>query len=221
MFTLILTQNRQFAIFVQKGLQYENLSSQVIHISELAENSSLLLSADGVFLHLDDMVMIKSCIKTCSSLKPKLPFIVVSPSYQGFLDDLKTTEQIASYFTSPFPFRLMATEMKFAIFQSKEKLQVPRYFLRDLELDIESHNVRIHEKSVYLRNKEFSLLQFLMENPGRLLSRTSILEHVWDHNADILTNTVDVHISQLRKKIEKNSGQKYIHTVPCMGYILE
>jgi DNA-binding response OmpR family regulator len=221
MFTLILTQNRQYATFIQKGLLYENLSSEVLLAEDLSEKNALLLAADGVILHFESKVLIESCIKTCLSVKPTMPFLVASSHYQEFFDELKNNGKIAYYCTSPFPFRLMATEMKFAIYQSKEKIPIPRYVLRDLELDIESHNVRIRDKYIYLRSKEFSLLQFFMENPGKLLSRISILEHVWDHNSDILTNTVDVHISQLRKKIEKNTGQKYIHTVPCMGYILE
>jgi two-component system copper resistance phosphate regulon response regulator CusR len=111
--------------------------------------------------------------------------------------------------------------MKFEIFLSKEKIDNSRYVLRDLELDVSRHRVSVCNSEVHLRNKEFALLHFMMLNKGRVLSRTDILENVWDRNANMMTNTVDVHISTLRKKIEKVSKRRFIHTIPCLGYILE
>jgi DNA-binding response OmpR family regulator len=60
-----------------------------------------------------------------------------------------------------------------------------------------------------------------MSHPGKLLTRNTILEDVWDQNTNLMTNTVDVHVSQLRKKIKKYTGMSYIKTIPCLGYVFE
>jgi DNA-binding response OmpR family regulator len=134
---------------------------------------------------------------------------------------LLTESKINFLFSRPFPFRQMSAEMRYAIFHQKEKMEFGKYILRDLELDLARHQVKLSDQSLYLRNKEFSLLHYLMVNKGKVLSRSDILENVWDRNANILTNTVDVHISQLRKKMGEGKNQKYIHTIPCTGYIFE
>jgi two-component system copper resistance phosphate regulon response regulator CusR len=89
----------------------------------------------------------------------------------------------------------------------------------DLELDRVAHQVRRQEKRIDLTSKEFSLLEYLMVNTGRVLSRTMIIEHVWDQSFEGLTNIVDVYIRQLRVKVDEASGgQKLIHTVRGVGY---
>ncbi len=88
-------------------------------------------------------------------------------------------------------------------------------------LDPISRKLFISGKYIYLRNKEFSLLEYFMKNMGRVLSRTLILEEVWDRNILCPTNTVDVHVSSLRKKIKLPEDTDFIKTVPCVGYIFE
>lgn len=90
-----------------------------------------------------------------------------------------------------------------------------------LKLDCGGRKLFINGDKVVLRNKEFSLLEYFMNNVGRVLSRTQILEDVWDHNICCPTNTVDVHVSSLRKKLESFSSGYLIRTVHCIGYIFE
>ena len=90
-----------------------------------------------------------------------------------------------------------------------------------VRLEISSHRFVVNEKSINLRNKEYSLMEFFMRNPGRVLSRTKILEEVWDRNAFCSTNTVDVHISSLRSKIKPYAPSGLIRTIPCVGYIFD
>lgn len=91
----------------------------------------------------------------------------------------------------------------------------------DLELDVLARKVTRDNQVINLNKKEFALLEYLMRNQGISLTRNMILEHVWDINADTLTNTVDVHISFLREKIDKGHDKKLIHTVHGHGYKLE
>jgi two-component system copper resistance phosphate regulon response regulator CusR len=88
----------------------------------------------------------------------------------------------------------------------------------DLELDRVAHQVRRKEQAIDLTSKEFSLLEYLMVNTGRVLSRTMIIEHVWDQSFEGLTNIVDVYIRQLRKKVDETHDQKLIRTVRGVGY---
>lgn len=93
-----------------------------------------------------------------------------------------------------------------------------RLKIGDLEINFNAREVKNKQKNVPLRNKEFSLLQCFMENYGQVLTRTFLLERVWDRNTTILSNTVDVHVSRLRRKIEKESSKTQIVTIPCIGY---
>jgi len=90
-----------------------------------------------------------------------------------------------------------------------------------IKLELDSHRVFVDNAIINLRNKEFSLLLYLMRNVGRVVSRTQILEDVWDHNIFCITNTVDVHISSLRRKITQFGADCYIKTVNCIGYIFD
>ena len=87
----------------------------------------------------------------------------------------------------------------------------------DLELDPDRFTVLKNGRYLTLAGKEFTLLEYLMENPGRVLSRQEIMEHVWDENADPFSNTIEVHIMKLRQKIE-NDGEHLIQTISSRGY---
>jgi len=222
MHTLILSSNLQQAAFIKKGLIYENLTSEILPVDTGGQPLMKKLSnADGIFILTEFAGKITKTVENCGKIKPGAPIIILAghnnPAYEALLME----NSIINYFVRPYPFRQMAADMKYAIFRNREKVDIGKFILRDLEVDILSHQVNVHNAPVYLRNKEFSLLHYMMVNKGRVLTRSDILQNVWDRNTNILTNTVDVHVSQLRKKIDGNDRDKYIRTVPCMGYMLE
>jgi DNA-binding response OmpR family regulator len=88
----------------------------------------------------------------------------------------------------------------------------------DLVMDVHAHVVTRGKVQIPLSRKEFALLEYLMRNCGMALTRDTILQHVWDVNADPFTNTVDVHVRFLRKKIDDGRRKKLIQTVRCYGY---
>lgn len=90
-----------------------------------------------------------------------------------------------------------------------------------IELDADSRRFFVGGNRIFLRNKEFSLLYYFIENMGKVLSRTQILEDVWDRNIVCPTNTVDVHVSNLRRKIKTHTDKECIKTVHCIGYIFD
>ena len=103
-------------------------------------------------------------------------------------------------------------------------LRRPRYMLEDilklddLTLDTLRYQVKRGRKTVTLTRKEFGLLEYLLRNPGRAISRTALIEHVWDIHADLFSNTLETHILNLRRKIESPNKRKLIHTISGRGY---
>jgi DNA-binding response OmpR family regulator len=96
-----------------------------------------------------------------------------------------------------------------------------KYLFADLSLDTDTKTVIRSGLNIELTSKEFRLLEFFMANPNRVLSRTTILENIWDRNIDFNTNIVDVYVNYLRNKVDKNFQEKLIHTVIGMGYVLK
>lgn len=221
MHTLLIADNFKQALFVQKGLQYENIGVDVFHHGSLKHIIDNLYKVDGVYLLIENDAYLESIIKECRKIKLNIPIMVLGQGYKLIYKVFEERGMINNYYIRPFPFRKMASEMKYMIFDMKESMEQEVIKLRGLEMDLGSHQVKCNGKSVYLRNKEFALLHFLMINIGKVFSRTAILDNVWDRNTNILTNTVDVHISQLRKKLSDFTSEKYIYTIPCSGYLIK
>ena len=94
------------------------------------------------------------------------------------------------------------------------------YAVADLELDRLSRRVTRAGEEITLQPREFRLLEYLMRNAGRVVTRTMLLEHVWDYHFDPQTNVIDVHVSRLRSKIEKGFDKPLLHTVRGAGYVM-
>jgi len=224
MITFMLSQNSQQAEFIKKGLFYENLNVELQKLKSVATVKDLekeMGFADGIFILSDDFALMDDTLRKIRAVRADVAVCILTQFNDSKLRVWLKSGLIQFYFVRPFHFRQIASEMKFLIFEKREALVQSRFEHRDLSLDVSRHQVKLKNEAVYLRNKEFSLLQFMLANKGKVLSKSSILENVWDHNAKISTNTVDVHISQLRRKIDKRAKANYIRTIPCTGYILE
>jgi DNA-binding response OmpR family regulator len=93
--------------------------------------------------------------------------------------------------------------------------------IQDLELDRLTHQVKRQGKRISLTSKEYALLEYLMMNPDRVLSRSMLVEHVWDHTFDAITNVVDVYVAHLRRKMDESFEPKLIETVRGAGYLIQ
>jgi two-component system, OmpR family, response regulator len=127
------------------------------------------------------------------------------------------------YMTKPFAFEelLARIEALMRRFGTDLKPELKELRIADLALNIETHEVRRCEVLIDLTPKEFALLECFMRVPGKMLSRTRILEQVWGYSADPLTNVVDVYIRQLRKKIDDDYELKLLKTVRGYGYKMD
>lgn len=123
------------------------------------------------------------------------------------------------YLTKPFSFKELLARTR-ALLRRPRDIQGDVFCIEDVALDTITKNVTYKERDVHLTPKEFSLLEYLMRNQSVAISRQELLEHVWDTNADPSTNTIETHITTLRRKLG-GVGRQLIHTIPGTGYKIE
>jgi len=124
------------------------------------------------------------------------------------------------YMVKPFSFNELLARVQALIRRDQKSSEPTSLHVGPLHMDLLKHEVRREDRVIELPAKEFSLLEYLMRNSGRVVSKTSILEQVYDYAFDPQTNVVDVLVCRLRNKIDKDFPEKLIHTVRGMGYVL-
>ncbi|MFA4995617.1 MAG: response regulator transcription factor [Patescibacteria group bacterium] len=124
------------------------------------------------------------------------------------------------YLTKPFSLEELLARVR-ALLRRPNQIKNDILKIDDLIIDTKKHLVKRGEKEIYLTMKEFMLLEYLMRSRGAVQSRAIILEHVWDMNADLFSNTIEAHISNLRRKIDTKGKNKLIHTIPGRGYKID
>jgi len=125
------------------------------------------------------------------------------------------------YLTKPFSYDELLARLRALLRRTSETVLSSKLKAGDLVLDVVSKTVHYKETSIYLRRKEFDLLECLMRNPNRVLTREVLLESVWHKSLEVESNTIEAHISTLRSRIEKPFGTTFIKTIHGIGYKLE
>lgn len=172
---------------------------------------------------LDNVLPKKNGIEVCEEIRKagkKMPIIIISvrnsPNEKALFFDMGADD----YITKPFSFMELCARTR-AHLRRPYNIKSPILTLGDVSLDSNKQKVTVKEKEVYLTRKEFLLLECLMKQPGDVLSRGAIMEHVWNEDGDPFSNTIEAHILNLRKKIGKNKIGRLIKTVPGRGYKIE
>jgi len=124
------------------------------------------------------------------------------------------------FITKPFSFKELLARIK-AVLRRPKQIQSQILEIEGLVLDPSRHQVARDGKEIKLTRKEFVILEFLMKNKGRVVSRGSLMEHVWDMNADPFSNTIESHMASLRKKIKSAKNKKLITTISGSGYRID
>jgi two-component system OmpR family response regulator len=124
------------------------------------------------------------------------------------------------YLTKPFAFAELLARVQALVRRSTQAAPVTTLTLEDLEVDLLSRRVTRANTEIELRPREFTLLEYLLRNAGRVVSKTMILSHVWGYRFDPQTNVVDVLVSRLREKIDRPFNRPLLHTVRGVGYVL-
>ena len=149
------------------------------------------------------------------------PVLILSA--RGTVDDRVTGLESGGddYLVKPFAFTELLARVQALIRRASVAPASTALTVGDLSLDLRSRTATRAGRPIELRPREFSLLEYLMRNAGRVVSKTMILSHVWDYNFDPRTNVVDVLVHRLREKVDKGFEPKMIHTVRGIGYVLK
>ena len=218
---LLIEDEKKVSKFISIGLKAEGFAVDTAEDGDIALHLALQNPYD--LLIVDLMIPKISGTELITKLrqaKPDVPIIVLT-ARDAIADKVRNFEAGADdYLTKPFEF----AELLIRIRSLLRRGQVNRSNLLrivDLEIDRLSHQVRRRGTAIKLTSKEYALLEYLAVNAGRVLSRTMIIEHVWDQSFEALTNIVDVYIRHLRTKVDEPFEVKLIHTVRSVGYCLK
>jgi len=218
---LIIEDDREAAQFLVKGLTE---SGYVVDHAEDGPKGLMLATSRSYDVMVVDRMLPGleglSIIETLRKNEIQTPALVLSgkSSVSDRVAGLKAGAD--DYLTKPFAFaellaRLEALGRRGQLSTEETTLQVS-----DLEMDLVKHKVTRAGQPIELQPREFRVLEYLMRRAGRVVTRTMLLEGVWDYNFDPQTNVIDVHISRLRQKIDKNFDKPLLHTVRGAGYRL-
>jgi DNA-binding response OmpR family regulator len=216
---LVVEDEKKVATFIQKGLQEEGYAVDMVHDGLEAITSVGTFDYDLVVLDL--MLPQKpglEVLRTIRMKRPQLPVLVLTA--KGALEDKVAGLDAGAddYLIKPFAFVELSARIRALLrrgSQESTKLRVA-----DLEMDTAARKVRRGDQVIDLKLKEYALLEFLLRNAHRPVTRTMIVEHVWDIHFDSVSNVVDVHINALRNKIDKGFSRPLIHTIRGVGYVL-
>jgi two-component system OmpR family response regulator len=219
---LLIEDDKNVADFIVKGLNENN------HIVDHQDNGK-----DGLFLATTedyDVIVVDrmlpgidglTIIRTLRASKIQTSIIILS----AMADVEQRVEGLQSgaddYLVKPFAFSELLARVEILSKRNTSDQQETELSVADLKIDLLSHKVSRAQQQIELLATEYRLLEYMMRHSGQVISRTMLLEHVWDYHFDPQTNVIDVHMSRLRKKIDKPFDFPLINTVRGAGYVLE
>jgi DNA-binding response OmpR family regulator len=221
---LLIEDDQRIADFIQRGLKAEGYSVELTRYGREA----LTIATEGRFslIILDIGLPDINGKEVCERLRDiglDTPILMLTAHYavQDKVTGLRSGAD--DYMTKPFAFAELLARIEVLMRRRSTEIRVESQELQiaDLVLNTFNHEVRRGETSLELTPKEFALLECFMRMPGKVLSRTRILEQVWGYSSDPLTNVVDVYIRQLRRKIDDPYALKLLKTVRGYGYKMD
>jgi two-component system, OmpR family, response regulator len=221
MHVLLVEDDTTIAGFVEKGLREAGFAVDWCADGRTALQRALAESYDAAIVDvmlpgLDGL----SLIDTLRARGDRTPVLILSAKHS--VDDRVRGLQTGGddYLTKPFAFAELLARVQALIRRATGAAEPTRLTAADLSLDLLSRKVQRAGQPIDLRPREFALLEYLMRNTGKVLSKTMILSHVWGYSFDPSTNVVDVLISRLRERIDRPFEKKLLHTVRGVGYVL-
>lgn len=217
---LIVEDQEKLAKSIQKGLEQEGYAADYVLDGETAERRIEVGHKDYDLIILDLMLPKKDGFEICRDVRAHgimTPIIVLTA--RGAIDDkiLALNGGADDYVIKPFLFKELLARIN-AILRRPENYVATELTVRDLVLNTATREVTKRGSKIPLTLKEFSVLEYLMRNKNRVVNREELVDHVWDFNYDGFSNVVDVHIKNLRNKIDNDGDEKILETVRGVGY---
>lgn len=221
---LVIEDDLRVSELIKRGLEEQGFSATVAYDGVMGKKLALQHPYE---LIITDIILPKmDGLELCKQLREanlEIPIIMLTAL--GTTDDkLEGFDAGADdYLVKPFEIRELMARIRVLLKRQSKTPQTYSNVLKyyELELNLQNKTVKRGEVDIDLTPKEFKLLEYLLQNPERVLSRTEIAEKVWDTHFDTGTNFIDVYINYLRKKIDKSFEKKLIHTKSGMGFILK
>lgn len=219
---LVVEDDKKIASFVVNGFKQNGFA--VDHSAD-GENGLILARATPYDAAVVDVMLPKldglALVQGLRREGIKLPVIILSA--KASVDDRVKGLQAGGddYLTKPFAFSELLARVQALIRRSSQASEPTRLAVADLVLDLLTREVTRGGKKIELQTREFALLEFLLRHAGRVVTKTMILEHIWDYSFDPQTNIVDVLVHRLRAKVDKDFPVKLIQTYRGVGYALK
>ena len=218
---LLIEDDVAIARSLKEGLEDEAYAVDVAHDGDEGYRTATADDYDAIIL--DIMLPSMNGYEVCQALRQdgKRTPILMLTARDAERDIVKGLDTGADdYLAKPFSFEVLLARLRAILRRPNEKLgEILR--VGDLTLDPSLKKVTRASQEISLTAKEYGVLEYLIRNTGKVLSKEQIIAHVWDFDADVLPNNVELFIMFLRRKVDKPFGKKLIHTVPGFGYKLE
>jgi two-component system copper resistance phosphate regulon response regulator CusR len=216
---LVVEDDRRVASFIQKGLEEEGFAADVLHDGEEAGVQARMVDYDCVVLDL--MLPGRSgfqVLRDIRSQKADVPVLILSAQASPEERAAGLNAGADDYMGKPFILAELSARIRALLRRGRPR--DTRLRAADLEVDTVRRKVTRGGRAIDLKPKEYALLEFLLQNCDRPVTRSHIIEHVWDIHFDSISNVVEVHINSLRNKIDRGAAVPLIHTVRGVGYML-
>ena len=219
---LVVEDDRKIASFVIKGLKQSGFAAD--HAADGEAGLALAVSTPYDAAVVDIMLPKLDGLNLVHELRNRkinLPVLILSA--RASVDDRIKGLQSGGddYLVKPFAFSELLARVQALIRRATRETEPSTLLVGDLTMNLITRKVKRGQQEMELQAREFSLLEYLMRNAGRVVSKTLILEHVWDYSFDPQTNVVDVVVCRLRNKIDRDFDKKLIHTLRGVGYVLK
>jgi two-component system, OmpR family, response regulator len=218
---LVIEDDRETAQFLQKSLKESGHSADLAGDGE----TGLVMAKDGGYdiLIVDRMLPRLDGLSVVKELRnhgSRTPVLILSAL--GDVDDRVKGLRAGGddYLTKPYAYSEFLARIEALARRAVPEEQETRYAVGDLVLDRLSHRVTRSGEPITLQPREYRLLEYLMKHAGQVVTRTMLLENVWDYHFDPQTNVIDVHVSRLRSKIDKGFDKPLLHTIRGAGYMV-
>ena len=218
---LLIEDEKKVASFIKKGLEEEYFSVDTAFDGKeglmlIKSEEYDLIIMDIMLPFIDGITLVKEVRKR--NITTPILMLTIKDSTQDKVEGLDAGAD--DYLTKPFAFEELLARIR-ALLRRNESNKSTKLMLSDLSLDLQSHRVFRNDKEIILTPKEYSILEYLMKNANKVISRTKLIEHVYDYHFDTETNIIDVYINKVRSKVDNEFDKQLIYTIRGVGYIIK